>query len=122
MHQVTGRVNILCNHLLEGVPGPFDLICANLPYIPSDVLRQLPVYLREPTLALDGGEDGLAVIRDLLKQAAQKLAPGGSILLEIGAGQPEKTKSLAAQFFPQAYIRTKLDLAGHQRLLIIETE
>ena len=121
MHQVSDRVHLYVNNLLAGIPGPFDLICANLPYIPSASLRKLPVYMREPTLALDGGEDGLSVIGQLLEQASQKLSPGGLMLLEIEAGHPEEAKALAARFFPKAQIRTKLDLAGHHRLLIVET-
>lgn len=120
MHQVSDRVHLHVNDLLAGIPGPFDLICANLPYIPSASLRKLPVYMREPTLALDGGKDGLSVIGQLLEQASHKLAPGGLMLLEIEAGHPEEAKALAARFFPEAKIRTKLDLAGHHRLLILE--
>jgi len=122
LHQVRDQIQLLENDLLSGVPGPFDLICANLPYIPSSALRQLPVYLREPTLALDGGEDGLKVIGRLLEQTAQKLAQGGLALLEIEAGQADQAKALAAGCFPQAVIDTKLDLAGHHRLLIIENQ
>lgn len=120
MHEVSERVHFQENDLLSDIPGPFDLICANLPYIPSASLRKLPVYMREPTLALDGGDDGLAVIGQLLEQASQKLSPGGLALLEIEAGHPEQAKALAAQYFPTAKICTKLDLAGHHRLLIIE--
>ena len=50
----------------------FDLLCANLPYIPTETLRNLPVYGREPTLALDGGADGLDLFRKLMR-----IAPGG---------------------------------------------
>lgn len=120
MHQVSERVHFQVNDLLANIPGPFDLICANLPYIPSASLRKLPVYMREPTLALDGGEDGLTVIGQLLEQASQKLAFDGLALLEIESGHPEEAKALAARYFPQAKIRTRLDLAGHHRLLIIE--
>lgn len=63
----------------------FDLICANLPYIPTGKLRNLPIYGREPALALDGGDDGLDLFRRLLAIAPKRLAPGGRILLEIEA-------------------------------------
>jgi len=121
LHQVSDRIQILENDLLAGIQGPFDLICANLPYIPSAALRRLPVYLQEPTLALDGGEDGLSVIGRLLEQSASKLSQAGLVLLEIEAGHPEEAKALATRYFPHAAISTKLDLAGHHRLLIIET-
>lgn len=122
LNQVSNRVLLLENDLLTNIPGPFDLICANLPYIPSSTLRQLPIYLREPTLALDGGEDGLRVIERLLEQSARILNKGGLVLLEIEANQPEEATTLAARYFPHADIRTKLDLAGRHRLLIIENK
>lgn len=122
MHQVAGQIHFQENDLLSGVPGPFDLICANLPYIPSALLRRLPVYLREPTLALEGGEDGLEIIARLMEQIACKLAPGGLALLEIEAGQPNQAKALAERFFPPTTISTQLDLAGRHRLLIIDTQ
>lgn len=120
LHQVCDQIEFRENDLLTNIPGPFHLICANLPYIPSAALRCLPVYLQEPTLALDGGDDGLKVIGRLLEQSAQKLAKGGLALFEIEAGHPQEAKALAAQYFPQANISTKLDLAGRHRLLIIE--
>ena len=61
----------------------FDLICANLPYIPTGKLRNLPIYGREPGLALDGGDDGLDLFRRLLAIAPKRLAPGGRMLLEM---------------------------------------
>ena len=87
LHQVDNRVRVLENNLLDGQKDPFDLIYANLPYIPSKSLRQLKVFHTEPTLALDGGEDGLEIISALLTQAVDLLSPGGLILLEIGDGR-----------------------------------
>ena len=60
-----------------------DLICANLPYIPTSTLHGLPIYNREPTLALDGGEDGLDPFRRLMKLLPEWLAPDGMVLFEI---------------------------------------
>ena len=61
----------------------FDLILTNLPYIPSETLQGLEVFGKEPTLALDGGPDGMDLIRRLLAQSKRWLASGGTILLEI---------------------------------------
>ncbi len=97
----------------------FDLICANLPYIPTETLLSLPVYGREPTLALDGGTDGLDLIRRLLIQAAERLAPNGLILLEIEATQGSMATSLARDIYPLARIILGQDPAGHDRLLEI---
>jgi release factor glutamine methyltransferase len=96
-----------------------DLLCANLPYIPSETLQGLPVYGREPTLALDGGADGLDLFRRLLDIAPDWLAPGGMILLEIEATRGVEAMSLACDTFSSATIHLHQDLAGRDRLLEI---
>jgi release factor glutamine methyltransferase len=121
LHKVNERITFLENNLLSNLSDPYDLILANLPYVPSKTLRNLPVYLKEPTLALDGGADGLDLIRRLLSQAPPLLKSGGLMLLEIEAGQGRKSKKLAQKAFPKAKIIVKRDLAGHHRLAVIET-
>ena len=96
-----------------------DLICANLPYIPTETLYTLPIYGREPTLALDGGADGLALIRKLLQLAPGWLAPNSMILLEIEASTGLQALDLAHDLFSEAEIRLHQDLAGNDRLLEI---
>jgi len=96
-----------------------DLICANLPYIPTRELKNLRVYDWEPTLALDGGEDGLDQFRKLMKIAPEWLAPNGLMLLEVEASQGTETLSLARAAFPVAHISLHKDLAGKDRLLKI---
>ncbi|MBV6394290.1 MAG: Release factor glutamine methyltransferase [Anaerolineales bacterium] len=108
-----------CDLFPPAFPPNFDLICANLPYIPTQTLKGLPIFRREPTIALDGGEDGLTIIRRLLDLAPARLAPGGRILLEIEATQGSKARALAVEKFPQASIALHQDLAGHDRLLEI---
>lgn len=98
----------------------FDLICANLPYIPSDTLHGLSVYGREPTLALDGGTDGLEIIRRLLEIAPEWLVPNGLILLEIEATRGIQAVNLAYDLFSEAEIHLHRDLAGQDRLLEIQ--
>lgn len=97
----------------------FDMILANLPYIPTPILRRLPVYAHEPALALDGGPDGLAVIGRLLEIAPQWLAPAGMILLEIEATQGASALALAYDAFEHSEIHLHRDLAGRNRLLEI---
>ena len=128
-HSVSNRIEFvecdLLPHLFapfsvgDGVRG-FDLICSNLPYIPTGELHNLPVFNREPTLALDGGEDGLDQFRKLMKLAPEWLAPNGLILLEIEATQGRKALSIAREAFPDADIRLQQDLAGKDRLLSID--
>ncbi|MBI3165798.1 MAG: protein-(glutamine-N5) methyltransferase, release factor-specific, partial [Chloroflexi bacterium] len=89
------------------------------PYIPTQTLSGLPIFGREPTLALDGGEDGLDLYRRLLDIAPAWLAPRSMILLEIEATQGVAARQLAAEKFSNASISLHQDLAGHDRLLEI---
>lgn len=97
----------------------FDLICANLPYIPTQTLRGLEVFGREPSLALNGGKHGLDLIRRLLGTAGAWLAPHGLILLEIEASQGLAVLSLAYDEYSQAEIHLHQDLSGRDRLVEI---
>lgn len=118
-HAVAERIEFACCDLFPA-DGRFDLITANLPYIPSDTLRSLPIYGREPTLALDGGADGLALIRRLLTGAPERLAPGGLLLVEIEASQGAAALSLAYDAFSEVQIHLHKDLAGRDRLLEVQ--
>ncbi len=114
-------VSCLQADLLPPAMKPFDLICANLPYIPSATLKSLAVGRWEPGLALDGGPDGLDLVRRLLDLAPAALAPGGRMLLEIEATQGAAALELARLAFPQAGAALIQDLAGRDRLICIQT-
>ena len=117
---LSARVELLRGNLLEPLQEQaVDLICANLPYIPTRTLQELPLYGREPSLALDGGVDGLEVVRRLLKITPEWLAPNGMIMLEIEATQGLSAVSLAYDMFDSAEIHLHQDLAGHDRLVEI---
>lgn len=120
-HGIEKRVNFLENDLLKDVEQEFDLVCANLPYIPSDVLKTLKVYGREPTLALEGGKQGLDFIAGLLADLPGHLALGGKVLLEIDPSQDISSRELAEKVFPEAEVRIIPDLAGHSRILSIQS-
>lgn len=120
-HHVETRIQFGYGDLLENVPAPLDMICANLPYLPSPTLPTLDVSTREPTLALDGGADGLRLIDRLLAQSVEKLTSGGIILLEVDASHGETAPALARERFPKAHIEMKRDLAGKPRLVTIES-
>lgn len=94
-----------------------DLVTANLPYIASGDLPGLAVTKHEPRLALDGGADGLDLVRRLLDQVAGLMRPGGGVLLEIGADQGEAVRQLAMGRF--ASVRIDRDYAGHDRVASI---
>ena len=75
----------------------FDVVVSNPPYVATEALATLPLEVRrEPRLALDGGDDGLAAYRRLVPEAAAMLAPGGAVLLEVGVGQAEGVAALLA--------------------------
>lgn len=122
-HGVGDRVHRLQGDLLAPLPGPVDLITANLPYVAADEWAELAPEIRdhEPRAALDGGADGLALIRRLLATAEPHLRPGGAILLEIGASQGVAVTALARQSFPLADVQLQQDYAGLDRLIVIET-
>jgi release factor glutamine methyltransferase len=100
------------------IEAPFDLVVANLPYVRSDVVPTLPIAASfEPRLALDGGPDGLAVIRRLLERLSDgALAPDGEALLEIGADQEVAIGEAVEQTLPGWTCRVERDLAGLPRV------
>jgi release factor glutamine methyltransferase len=119
-HQVKDRVHLVQTNLLVSLEGKFDLVCANLPYIPSSTLTELEVVRHEPRQALDGGPDGTNYISPLLEDAPRWLAPGALLLLEIEAGQGESVPQIARRFLPTAEIQLFQDLSGHPRLVQVE--
>ena len=118
-HGVDPRMEFLCCDLFPP-EAEFDLIVANLPYIPTKTLRKLPIYGREPTLALDGGTDGLDLIRRFLTAAPDRLVPGGLLLMEIEASEGPLAVSLACDTFAEAEIHLHKDLAGRDRILEVQ--
>lgn len=119
-HHVLQRVLFIQADLLSPLKGSFDLICANLPYIPSEELADLRVAMREPRSALDGGEDGLQVIDRLVAQIPDLLALSGRALLEIGTDQVKAAQAIVRKAIPSSAIEVLQDLAGRDRLLVID--
>ncbi len=111
-----GPVEFFEADLLDGLPSPWDLIVSNPPYVESDeASRLLALGWSEPRAALDGGPDGLELIRALVPGAARALAPGGALALEADPGQAEALAELfrASRF---ADVLTSPDLAGRPRV------
>ncbi len=119
-HAVAGRVSFVQADLLSATSGPMDLICANLPYIPTLMLQELEVARHEPTLALDGGDDGIELIARLVTQVSNRLAAGGLMLLEVEATAGGECLRLVKQAFPQARVELLPDLSGLDRLIRLE--
>jgi release factor glutamine methyltransferase len=100
---------------------PVDLILANLPYVRSDAIAGLPIAASfEPRLALDGGADGLDVIRELLARLPDALASDGVGLLEIGADQGDTAPAAVVASLPGWRASVQPDLAGLPRVLRVE--
>ena len=119
-HGVADRIRLIHTNLLESVTETFDLIAANLPYIPTERLASLEVAHREPRIALDGGADGLALIRRLLAQAQSRLRAGGVIMLEIDDSHAQSASEAARSVFPNAAVQVHNDLASRQRVLVVQ--
>jgi len=117
--QTLSNITFVQADLLEGLHGPFDIICANLPYIATEDMSVLEVARFEPHVALDGGRDGLTLIRRLLVQAPSRLASPGLLLLEIGADQGAAVCALARAAFPHADFAIIKDLAGLDRVVSV---
>ncbi|MDA1216387.1 MAG: peptide chain release factor N(5)-glutamine methyltransferase [Chloroflexi bacterium] len=121
-HGVSDRVRFITGDLLSPIPGPVDLILANLPYVMSSEVPTLEPELRlyEPLEAFDGGADGLVLIGKLLADAPRYLNKGGAVVLEMDPRQIDLAKSLALEAFPGTTVRILLDLAGRPRVLVVE--
>ena len=112
------RLPLVQGSLLAWLRPSADLIVANLPYIPSARVPTLmpEVANWEPHLALDGGPDGLDLIRALLADATRVVKPGGTILLEMDPEQIEPARAL----LPSGQSRVIRDLAGLDRVLRLD--
>ncbi len=119
-HNVADRVTLCQGDLLEPVPEPVDLVVANLPYIPTDRIDTLqPEVQWEPRDALDGGADGLDLVRRLMEQAATRLKDQGVILLELDPEQMPAAMEIARRHFPDANVTVEQDLARQDRILVL---
>jgi release factor glutamine methyltransferase len=119
-HGVTERMSFVIGDLLAGIARPFDVIAANLPYINREEIAALEVGRWEPRVALDGGEDGLMLVRRLLEQAPDRLAGESLLVLEIGADQGQRVAALCQSTFPRARVQVQPDLARLDRIVTVE--
>jgi len=120
-HAVADEVIFGESDLLPAAEPPFDLILANLPYIPSAEIERLPVAASfEPRSALDGGPDGLTEIRRLLGALPSALAPAGTALLEIGFDQGPAIEQAVAELAGRWTCRVQPDMSGRPRLVGVE--
>ena len=118
---LSSRVRLLAGDLLDplaSLSGSLDMIVANPPYLPSGVISTLPAEVErfEPHVALDGGPDGMRMLRRIISQAAGFLRPGAWLVMEIGEEQAGALASLmAAEGFSR--IGARRDLRGVERYI-----
>jgi release factor glutamine methyltransferase len=121
-HGVADRLRFVEADLLPPVVSfPFDIMLANLPYIPTDDIATLPVAASfEPRIALDGGTDGLVEIRRLVERLPEVVAEGSTTLLEIGADQGDAVEALVTERLPGWTCSVARDLSGLPRVARID--
>ena len=106
---LSGRVQFTKNDLLENLSERFDLIAANLPYVSMQDRQSLSrEVLRNPEIALFGGDQGDELIRRLIEQAQEHLQRNGLLALEIGIGQREALSKLVAEKLPRHRVKKRL--------------
>jgi release factor glutamine methyltransferase len=115
---LAARCTFIACDIARGLRGPFDLIVSNPPYVAHDDITALSPEVRDyaPHLALDGGNDGLDCYRAIAAQAPPLLAPGGLLVVELGAGQERAVRALFADAGLTVNAVHK-DLAGFPRAL-----
>lgn len=120
-HGAQDRIVFLQGDLLCPLPMRVDIVLANLPYIRSDGIPCLDpeVSQFEPREALDGGLDGLDLIRRLIRQCSTYLRAGGAIVLEMDPDQMDGAASTALEVFPLARLKRVQDLSSRERALVI---
>jgi release factor glutamine methyltransferase len=115
------NVALFQGDLTCAVAPPIDLVVANLPYVPSADLGSLPLEVRhDPVAALDGGADGLDLVRKLLRDLARLLRVCGGAILEIGENQADMVAAFAAEA-DLVVARRVRDLAGCERVVVLQT-
>jgi len=116
-HGVANDVCLLQGDMLAPLPEPVDLIVANLPYVKEADLAGMNSANFEPSLALNGGTDGLEKIYRLCQGISGKLRSPGYLLLEIGQGQGKAIAAVLCNLFPPAQIEITPDFSGIERVI-----
>lgn len=121
-HGLSARVDLRVGDLLQPLEGmKFDVIAANLPYVPPGEASP-DVAAWEPQIAVfGGGEDGTGTIRRFLGQAPAFLEPGGAVVMETAHSQGGIVAHLVREAFPNAEVDVRKDLAGYDRIVVART-
>jgi release factor glutamine methyltransferase len=123
--EVTDKIDFIASDILSAVrPDPvYDVVCSNPPYIETGVIEELEPEVRdhEPRRALDGGRDGLDVVREISRTAGAFLKSGGALIMEIGEGQEEAVRGIISAIEGYMEFVTIPDLAGIPRVIKVRT-
>lgn len=121
-HGLQDRIRFIHCDLLSCVLGPVDILIANLPYVSSAAIPSLEPEIRvfEPREALDGGDDGLRLILRFMAEARRVLQDESVVLLEMDPHQMESVEMTAKSYWPSATTSRHKDLAGLDRVLVIQ--
>ncbi|MCC7201337.1 MAG: peptide chain release factor N(5)-glutamine methyltransferase [Nitrospirae bacterium] len=124
-NQVEERITFLTGDLFRAtdkinLKGRIDIIVSNPPYVSAEEMEELQPEIRdyEPASALFGGEDGLDFYRSIIRESPLYLAPGGSVILEMGYGQAGRIRELFDREERFRNIRIEKDLAGIERIIM----
>lgn len=117
---VLQRIEFVQSNYLDSLMGPFDFLVSNPPYIVSAEITKLEREVRDwdPSIALDGGGDGLDAYRAILRSAGTVLKPGGKLYLEIGYDQVADLKALSV-FYSLKFDGLTHDLGGQPRVVVL---
>lgn len=119
-NQCGDRIRFKQSDLFRNLTRSYNVFCANLPYIPSDEVSAVNSLPYEPRLALDGGQNGLEIIKRCLAESRTHLLKPALLLLEFQTDKALEVEKLAKIYYPQADTRILQDMAGLDRLLRIE--
>ena len=117
LHQVTNRINFIKSDVDNFKSGKYDLIISNPPYIDKHKLKYLGVSAYEPDLALNGGVDGIELIKKVILNSSQLLKINGKLILEVGHRQKDQCSKMLNE---NGYYINKIskDLSGKDRCIV----
>jgi release factor glutamine methyltransferase len=113
-HGLEGRVHLACGDMMDPLPGRFDVVCANLPYL-SPAAKLPAEVVAQPATALYAEGDGVALVSRLIDESPDHLVPGGRVLAELDPSILDAVTGAARLAFESQ--RVHRDLGGHERVL-----
>ena len=112
------RLQLQLGNLTQPLSGPTDLLLTNLPYLTPDQIEENPALRHEPQLALDGGTDGLDLVRRVIDDLPRILSPVGAVGFELDPSQSADVQHLLSKTLPTHQIAVVHDLAGNERHVV----